>query len=398
MISDHEMNIQADPDWTDILGIENDLSTEEILVKKTAHDYASQKLFPIVTDAFNNEIFDKSIIKELGELGLIAPTISSKYGGAELNNVCHGLIAYEIERVDSGYRSAMSVQSSLVIHPINEFGSDKQKNKYIPELIKGNLIGCFGLTEPDHGSDPSSMQTTAKKVDGGWKISGTKTWITNAPIADIAIIWAKTDENILKGFILDRNQHNIETKKIEGKFSLRTSETGEIHMNEIFVSDDYLLPGVSGFKGPFSCLNKARYGIAWGVMGAAEFCWEKSLEYTLDRNQFNAPLASKQLIQKKLADMQTEISLGMQAALRVGRLIDENNFVPEMISLIKRNNCQKALEIARSARDIHGGNGISDEYHVVRHSMNLEAVNTYEGTSDIHALILGQKQTNISSF
>ena len=398
MISDHEMNIQADPDWTDVLGIENDLSTEEILVKKTAHDYASQKLFPIVTDAFNNEIFDKSIIKELGELGLIAPTISSKYGGAELNNVCHGLIAYEIERVDSGYRSAMSVQSSLVIHPINEFGSDKQKNKYIPELIKGNLIGCFGLTEPDHGSDPSSMQTTAKKVDGGWKISGTKTWITNAPIADIAIIWAKTDENILKGFILDRNQHNIETKKIEGKFSLRTSETGEIHMNEIFVSDDYLLPGVSGFKGPFSCLNKARYGIAWGTIGSAEFCWHSAREYALNRKQFNRPIASNQLIQKDLVDFQTQITLGKLAVLKLGREIDKRNINPAAISMMKRNNCQIALDIARRSRDILGGNGISIDYHIIRHLLNLETVNTYEGTANIHTLILGKSQTGIQAF
>ena len=368
------------------------------MVKQTAHDYASQKLFPIVTDAFNNEIFDKSIIKELGELGLIAPTISSKYGGAELNNVCHGLIAYEIERVDSGYRSAMSVQSSLVIHPINEFGSDKQKNIYIPELIKGNLIGCFGLTEPDHGSDPSSMQTTAKKVDGGWKISGTKTWITNAPIADIAIIWAKTDENILKGFILDRNQHNIETKKIEGKFSLRTSETGEIHMNEIFVSDDYLLPCVSGFKGPFSCLNKARYGIAWGTIGSAEFCWHSAREYALNRKQFNRPIASNQLIQRDLVDFQTQITLGKLAVLKLGREIDKRNINPAAISMMKRNNCQIALDIARRSRDILGGNGISIDYHIIRHLLNLETVNTYEGTANIHTLILGRSQTGIQAF
>ena len=397
-MSDHEINIQPDPDWKDILGIEDDLTTEEKLVQKTAYDYSSQELFPRVKEAFKNEIFDKSIINELGKLGLIAPTISTKYGGSELNNVCYGLIAYEIEKVDSGYRSVMSVQSSLVIHPIYEFGSEKQKSEYIPELIKGNLIGCFGLTEPNHGSDPSSMQTTARKVDRGWSISGTKTWITNAPIADIAIIWAKTDENILRGFILDRNKHDFATAKIDGKFSLRTSETGEIHMDETFVSDDCILPNVVGLKGPFSCLNKARYGIAWGTIGSAEFCWHSAREYALNRNQFNRPIASNQLIQKDLVDFQTQITLGKLAVLKLGREMDKRNINPAAISLMKRNNCQIALDIARKSRDILGGNGISNDYHIIRHLLNLETVNTYEGTANIHTLILGKSQTGIQAF
>ncbi|MDG2187805.1 MAG: acyl-CoA dehydrogenase family protein [Hyphomicrobiales bacterium] len=397
-MSDHEINIQPDPDWKDILGIEDDLTTEEKLVQKTAYDYSSQELFPRVKEAFKNEIFDKSIINELGKLGLIAPTISTKYGGSELNNVCYGLIAYEIEKVDSGYRSVMSVQSSLVIHPIYEFGSEKQKSEYIPELIKGNLIGCFGLTEPNHGSDPSSMQTTARKVDRGWSISGTKTWITNAPIADIAIIWAKTDENILRGFILDRNKHDFATAKIDGKFSLRTSETGEIHMDETFISDDCILPNVVGLKGPFSCLNKARYGIAWGTIGSAEFCWHSAREYALNRNQFNRPIASNQLIQKDLVDFQTQITLGKLAVLKLGREMDKRNINPAAISLMKRNNCQIALDIARKSRDILGGNGISNDYHIIRHLLNLETVNTYEGTANIHTLILGRSQTGIQAF
>ena len=397
-MSDHEINIQPDPDWKDILGIEDDLTTEEKLVQKTAYDYSSQELFPRVKEAFKNEIFDKSIINELGKLGLIAPTISTKYGGSELNNVCYGLIAYEIEKVDSGYRSVMSVQSSLVIHPIYEFGSEKQKSEYIPELIKGNLIGCFGLTEPNHGSDPSSMQTTARKVDRGWSISGTKTWITNAPIADIAIIWAKTDENILRGFILDRNKHDFATAKIDGKFSLRTSETGEIHMDETFVSDDCILPNVVGLKGPFSCLNKARYGIAWGTIGSAEFCWHSAREYALNRNQFNRPIASNQLIQKDLVDFQTQITLGKLAVLKLVREMDKRNINPAAISLMKRNNCQIALDIARKSRDILGGNGISNDYHIIRHLLNLETVNTYEGTANIHTLILGRSQTGIQAF
>ena len=382
----------------DLLLFEQQLTEEELAIQKTARDYCDKSLMPRIQKANRDELFDKEIYKELASLGLLGPHIKG-YGCAGVSNVAYGLIAREIERVDSSYRSAFSVQSSLAMYAIYKFGSEEQKEHYLPEMAKGNIIGCFGLTEPDAGSDPSSMKSVAKKVDGGYELTGSKTWITNSPIADLFIIWAKDEQGVLRGFILEREEaEGLETPHLDGKFALRASATGMIFMDQVFVSEDKVLPDVQSFKGPFTCLNSARYGIAWGVMGAAEFCWEKSLEYTLDRNQFNAPLASKQLVQKKLADMQTEISLGMQAALRVGRLIDENNFVPEMISLIKRNNCQKALEIARSARDIHGGNGISDEYHVVRHSMNLEAVNTYEGTSDIHALILGQKQTNISSF
>ena len=382
----------------DLLLFEQQLTEEERAIQKTARDYCDKSLMPRIQKANRDELFDKEIYKELATLGLLGPHIKG-YGCAGVSNVAYGLIAREIERVDSSYRSAFSVQSSLAMYAIYKFGSEEQKEHYLPEMAKGNIIGCFGLTEPDAGSDPSSMKSVAKKVDGGYELTGSKTWITNSPIADLFIIWAKDEQGVLRGFILEREEaEGLETPHLDGKFALRASATGMIFMDQVFVPEDKMLPEVQSFKGPFTCLNSARYGIAWGVMGAAEFCWEKSLEYTLDRNQFNAPLASKQLIQKKLADMQTEISLGMQAALRVGRLIDEENYVPEMISLIKRNNCQKALEIARSARDVHGGNGISDEYHVVRHSMNLEAVNTYEGTSDIHALILGQNQTGISSF
>ena len=382
----------------DLLLFDQQLTEEELAIQKTVRDYCDKSLMPRIQKANRDELFDKEIYKELADLGLLGPHIKG-YGCAGVSNVAYGLIAREIERVDSSYRSAFSVQSSLVMYAIYKFGSEEQKEHYLPDMAKGNIIGCFGLTEPDAGSDPAGMKSVAKKVDGGFELTGSKTWITNSPIADLFIIWAKDEQGVLRGFILERKDaKGLETPYLDGKFALRASATGMIFMDQVFVSEDKVLPDVQSFKGPFTCLNSARYGIAWGVMGAAEFCWEKSLEYTLDRNQFDAPLASKQLIQKKLADMQTEISLGMQAALRVGRLIDEDNFIPEMISLIKRNNCQKALEIARSARDIHGGNGISDEYHVVRHSMNLEAVNTYEGTSDIHALILGQKQTNISSF
>ena len=382
----------------DLLLFDKQLTEEELAIQKSVRDYCDKSLMPRIQKANREELFDKEIYKELADLGLLGPHIKG-YGCSGVSNVAYGLIAREIERVDSSYRSAFSVQSSLAMYAIYKFGSEAQKEHYLPEMAKGKIIGCFGLTEPDAGSDPAGMKSVAKKVDGGFELTGSKTWITNSPIADLFIIWAKDEQGVLRGFILEREEANgLETPYLDGKFALRASATGMIFMDQVFVSEDKVLPEVQSFKGPFTCLNSARYGIAWGVMGAAEFCWEKSLEYTLDRNQFNAPLASKQLIQKKLADMQTEISLGMQAALRVGRLIDEDNFVPEMISLIKRNNCQKALEIARSARDIHGGNGISDEYHVVRHSMNLEAVNTYEGTSDIHALILGQKQTNISSF
>ena len=382
----------------DLLLFDQQLTEEELAIQKTVRDYCDKSLMPRIQKANRDELFDKEIYRELADLGLLGPHIKG-YGCAGVSNVAYGLIAREIERVDSSYRSAFSVQSSLAMYAIYKFGSEEQKEHYLPEMAKGNIIGCFGLTEPDAGSDPSSMKSVAKKVDGGYELTGSKTWITNSPIADLFIIWAKDEQGVLRGFILEREEaEGLETPHLDGKFALRASATGMIFMDQVFVPEDKMLPEVQSFKGPFTCLNSARYGIAWGVMGAAEFCWEKSLEYTLDRNQFNAPLASKQLIQKKLADMQTEISLGMQAALRVGRLIDEENYVPEMISLIKRNNCQKALEIARSARDVHGGNGISDEYHVVRHSMNLEAVNTYEGTSDIHALILGQNQTGISSF
>ena len=386
--------------WSDPFLLEEQLSLEEKMIMRTANQYSQEKLFPRIKSAWKNETMDKSIFHEMGELGLLGCTLPEEYGGINANYVSYGLIAREIENVDSSYRSMMSVQSSLVMHPIYAFGSNLQKEKYLPKLAKGEFIGCFGLTEADAGSDPSSMLTTAKKVDDGYVLNGSKMWISNSPIADIFIIWAKSQahDNKIKGFILEKGMKGLSAPIIEGKMSLRASITGEIILENVHVSNDHILDGVSGLKGPFECLNRARYGISWGVMGAAEFCWKASLDYGLSRKQFNRPLAQTQLWQKKLVDMQTEISLGMQAALRVGRLIDEDNFVPEMISLIKRNNCQKALEIARSARDIHGGNGISDEYHVVRHSMNLEAVNTYEGTSDIHALILGQKQTNISSF
>ena len=387
-----------DSDWQDILSIDSDLTDEEKLVQKTARDYSTNKLMPRVKDAFRNERFDKEIISELGALGLIAPTIPEELGGANLNNVCYGLIAFEIEKVDSGYRSAMSVQSSLVIHPIYEFGSDKQKKKYIPKLIKGDLIGCFGLTEPNHGSDPAGMQTNAKKVDGGWIINGSKTWITNSPIADIAIVWAKDDDGNIRGFLLDRDLHDIKTEKIEGKFSLRTSETGQIHFDELFVSDDFVLPNVVGLKGPFSCLNKARYGISWGTIGAAEFCWHTARQYALDRKQFNKPIASNQLIQTDLVDFQTQITLAKIAVLKLGRELDKRKVNPAAISLLKRNNCQIALDIARKSRDILGGNGISDDYHIIRHLLNLETVNTYEGTKNIHTLILGRSQTGIQAF
>src|SRR6056300_1466468 len=389
------IEVLPDSDWQDILSIESDLTDEEKLVQKTAKDYSTNKLMPRVKDAFRNERFDREIISELGALGLIAPTIPEELGGANLNNVCYGLIAFEIEKVDSGYRSAMSVQSSLVIHPIYEFGSEKQKKKYIPKLIKGDLIGCFGLTEPNHGSDPAGMQTNAKKVDGGWIINGSKTWITNSPIADIAILWAKDDDENIRGFLLDRDLHDFRTEKIEGKFSLRTSETGQIHFDELFVCDEFLLPNVVGLKGPFSCLNKARYGISWGTIGAAEFCWHTARQYALDRKQFNKPIASNQLIQSDLVDFQTQITLAKIAVLKLGREIDKRKVNPAAISLLKRNNCQIALDIARKARDILGGNGISDDYHIIRHLLNLETVNTYEGTKNIHTLILGRSQTGI---
>ena len=385
------MNIQ------DILLLDNQLTDEELSIQKSARDYCQKELMPGILDANRNEIFDKSIYKDMGQLGFLGAPIDG-YGCAGTNYVSYGLIAREIERVDSSYRSAFSVQTSLAMHAIHKFGSEEQKEFYLPQMAKGELIGCFGLTEPDAGSDPGSMKTNAKKVDGGYNLNGSKTWITNSPIADVLIIWAKDEQGILRGFIVDRGVDGLNTPKLEGKFSLRASITGQIFLEDVFVSDEKVLPEVQSFKGPFSCLNMARYGIAWGAMGAAEFCWNASLEYTLDRVQFGKPLASKQLVQMKLANMQTDIALGLQGALRVGRLIDDNKMKPEMISLVKRNNCQKGLDIAREARDIHGGNGISDEYHVIRHCMNLEAVNTYEGTHDVHSLILGQKQTDIASF
>jgi|TARA_B110000967_G_scaffold81542_2_gene84251 glutaryl-CoA dehydrogenase len=381
----------------DIFLFDNQLSEEEISIQKSARDYCQSELMPRILDANRNEIFDRDIYKEMGSIGFLGAPIHG-YGCAGVGYVSYGLIAREIERVDSSYRSAFSVQTSLAMHAIYKFGSEDQKNFYLPEMAKGNLIGCFGLTEPDAGSDPDSMKTNSKKVEGGYLLNGSKTWITNSPIADVLIIWAKDEDAILRGFIVDRGVDGLDTPKIEGKFSLRASITGQIFLEDVFVSDDKVLPEVQSFKGPFSCLNMARYGIAWGSLGAAEFCWNASLEYSLERVQFGKPLASKQLVQNKLADMQTEITLGLQSVLRVGRLIDDNQMKPEMISLVKRNNCQKALDISRQARDIHGGNGISDEYHVIRHCMNLEAVNTYEGTSDIHGLILGKSQTKISAF
>jgi glutaryl-CoA dehydrogenase len=381
----------------DILLFDDQLTEEELSIKNSARDYCQDKLMPRILEANRNEVFDKEIYQEMGQMGFLGAPIDG-YGCAGVNYVSYGLIAREIERVDSSYRSAYSVQTSLAMHAIYKFGSEEQKNHYLPEMAKGNLIGCFGLTEPDAGSDPASMKTTAKKTGDGYLLNGSKTWITNSPIADVLIIWAKDEQGILRGFIVDRDLKGLTTPKLDGKFALRASVTGQIFLDDVLVGEDKILPEVQSFRGPFSCLNMARYGIAWGALGAAEFCWNASLEYAIERVQFDNPLASKQLIQKKLADMQTEITLGLQTVLRVGRLIDQNQMQPEMISLVKRNNCQKALDIARTARDIHGGNGIADEYHVIRHAMNLEAVNTYEGTSDIHALILGQNQTSIASF
>ena len=383
--------------WEDILLFDEQLSEEERIIQRNIREYCQNSLMPRILKANRDETFHREIYDELGDLGMLGPTIQG-YGCAGISYVAYGLITREIERVDSSYRSAMSVQSSLSMYAIYRFGSEDQKDKYLPEMAKGKLIGCFGLTEPDAGSDPGSMKTLAKKVDGGYKLSGSKTWITNAPIADIFIIWAKDEQGILRGFIAEKGDKNISTAKLEGKFALRASTTGQVFMDELFVPDERVLPNVQSFKGPFSCLNLARYGISWGVIGAAEFCWKAARQYTLDRDQFGEPLAAKQLIQKKLADMQSEITLALQASLRVGRLMDEEKMIPEMISLVKRNNCGKALDIARAARDMHGGNGVIDEYHVIRHSMNLEAVNTYEGTHDVHSLILGNFQTGISAF
>ncbi len=383
--------------WDDPFLLNDQLTDEERMIRDTARKYCQDKLMPRILEANRHEIFHREIMNEMGSMGLLGSTIPEEYGGAGLNYVSYGLVAREVERVDSGYRSAMSVQSSLVMHPIFTYGTEEQRKKYLPKLASGETIGCFGLTEPNHGSDPGSMETRAKKVDGGWILHGNKMWITNSPIADVFIVWAKADGEI-RGFILDKGMKGLSAPKIEGKFSLRASVTGEIVMDEVFAPDENLLPNVSGLKGPFGCLNKARYGIAWGALGAAEFCWHAARQYTLDRPQFGRPLAANQIIQLKLANMMTEITLGLQGALRVGRLMDEDKSTPEMVSLIKRNSCGKALEIARTSRDMHGGNGISDEYHVIRHVMNLEAVNTYEGTHDIHALILGRAQTGIQAF
>jgi glutaryl-CoA dehydrogenase len=383
-------------DWQDPLLLDAELSEEERMLRDSARDFCQEKLMPRVLEANRHERFHREIMNEMGALGLLGPTIHG-YGCAGVNYVSYGLIAREVERVDSGYRSAMSVQSSLVMYPIYDFGSEAQRQKYLPKLASGEWVGCFGLTEPDHGSDPSSMVTRARKVDGGYLLKGAKMWITNSPIADVFVVWAKLDD-VIRGFILEKGMKGLSAPKIEGKFSLRASVTGEIVMDDVFVPEENILPKVSGLKGPFSCLNNARYGIAWGALGAAEFCWHAARNYTLDRKQFGRPLAANQLIQKKLVDMQTEITLGLHACLRLGRLKDEGRAVPEMISLLKRNNCGKALDIARVARDMHGGNGISDEFHVIRHVMNLEAVNTYEGTHDIHALILGRAQTGIAAF
>ena len=381
----------------DILLFEDQLSEEELIILKSAKDYCQNQLLPRIIDANRNEKFDRSIYKELGELGFLGAPIKG-YGCAGVNYVSYGLIAREIERVDSSYRSAFSVQTSLSMHAIYEFGSDEQKDFYLPDMAKGDKLGCFGLTEADAGSDPGSMKTKASEKDGGYVLNGSKNWITNSPIADVLVIWAKDEQGILRGFIVDRDSKGLSTPTIEGKFALRASITGQIFLDNVFVPKEKMLPEVQSFKGPFSCLNMARYGIAWGAMGAAEFCWNAALQYSMERVQFGKPLAAKQLIQNKLADMQTEITLGMQSVLRLGRLIDDGKMEPHMISLLKRNNCQKALEIARKSRDIHGGNGISDEYHVIRHCMNLEAVNTYEGTYDVHGLILGKQQTNIDAF
>ena len=383
--------------WDDALLLDDQLTEEERMVRDSARDYCQEQLMPRVLLANRNEVFDREIMREMGKLGLLGATIDG-YGCAGINYVCYGLIAREVERVDSGYRSAMSVQSSLVMHPINEYGTDAQRQKWLPGLASGELVGCFGLTEPNAGSDPSSMSTHAKKVPGGYKVHGAKMWITNSPIADVFVVWAKDDAGDIRGFVLEKGMKGLTAPKIEGKFSLRASITGEIVMDDVFVPDENYLPNVKGLKGPFGCLNKARYGISFGALGAAEFCWHQARQYTLDRIMFGKPLAATQLIQKKLADMQTEITLGLQACLRVGRLMDEGRVTPEMISMVKRNSCGKSLDIARMARDMHGGNGISDEYHIIRHVMNLEAVNTYEGTHDVHALILGRAQTGLNAF
>ncbi|GGD06904.1 acyl-CoA dehydrogenase [Halopseudomonas salina] len=389
---------KAQFNWIDPLLLEQQLTEEERMVRDSAASYCQEKLMPRVLESFRHEQTDASIFREMGELGLLGATIPEQYGGSGLNYVCYGLIAREVERVDSGYRSMMSVQSSLVMVPINEFGSEEQKQKYLPKLASGEYIGCFGLTEPDHGSDPGSMVTRAKKVDGGYKLNGAKMWITNSPIADVFVVWGKTEDDVIRGFILEKGWKGLSAPAIKGKVGLRTSITGQIVMEDVFVPEENLMPGVTGLKGPFTCLNSARYGISWGALGAAEFCWHTARQYTLDRKQFGRPLAQTQLIQKKLADMQTEITMALQGCLRLGRMKDEGTAAVEITSMMKRNSCGKSLDIARVARDMLGGNGISDEYGVIRHVVNLEVVNTYEGTHDVHALILGRAQTGLQAF
>ncbi|WP_290496430.1 acyl-CoA dehydrogenase [Hyphomonas sp. UBA4494] len=384
-------------DWADALSLDSDLTEDERSVQRTAHDFAEQRLLPGIVEANRNAQFDREILRDMGSLGLLGPTLPEEYGGAGVSHVAYGLVSHEVEAVDSGYRSALSVQSSLVIHPIHAYGTEEQRQRWLSGLVSGELVGCFGLTEPDHGSDPGNMSTRAVAVEGGYRLNGAKMWITNSPIADVLIVWAKLDGTI-RGFVLERGMEGLSTPEIQGKLALRASITGEIVMDDVFVPHDHLLPNAQGLSGPFGCLNKARFGIAWGALGAARSCWMSSRSYTMDRNQFGRPLAANQLIQKKLADMQTEISIGLQACLKVGRLFETNSATPEMISLIKRNSTGKALDIARAARDMHGGNGVSDEFHVMRHMCNLEAVNTYEGTHDVHALILGRAQTGIAAF
>ena len=383
--------------WDDPFRLDEQLTEDERLIRDSAREYAQKRLMPRILEANRHELVDRTIFNEMGELGLLGATIEG-YGCAGVNHTSYGLVTRELERVDSGYRSMLSVQSSLVMGPIYEFGSDDQRETFLPRLATGEIVGCFGLTEPDHGSDPGSMTTRARKTAGGYRLSGAKTWITNAPIADLFLVWAKTEDDVIRGFLIERGADGLSAPKIEGKFSLRASATGQILMDDVFVPEERVLPGVEGLRGPFACLTKARFGIAFGALGAAEFCWHAARQYVLDRKQFGRPLAANQLIQKKLADMQTEIAIALQAALRLGRLMDEGKAPAELVSLCKRNSCGKALEVARSARDMHGGNGVADEYHVIRHVMNLEAVNTYEGTHDIHALILGRAQTGIQAF
>jgi len=392
-------DVKAKPSfqWDDPFLLEDQLSEDERMVRDSARAYCQERLLPRVLEATRKEKFDREIMNELGALGFLGSTIDG-YGCAGVNHVSYGLVAREVERVDSGYRSAMSVQSSLVMHPIHAYGTEAQREKYLPKLARGEWVGCFGLTEPNHGSDPGSMQTRAATAKGGYVLKGAKMWITNSPIADVFVVWAKTEDGVIRGFVLEKGMKGLSAPKIEGKMSLRASITGEIVMDEVFVPEENLLPGAKGLGGPFGCLNKARYGIAWGALGAAEDCWHRARQYVLDRKQFGRPLAANQLVQLKLANMMTEITIGLQSCLRVGRLMDEGRAAPEMVSLIKRNSCGKSLEIARIARDMHGGNGIADEFHVIRHVINLETVNTYEGTHDIHALILGRAQTGIQAF